>query len=534
MKHIAILLIIVFSCFACSRDWNNPFETDSDLSHPPNISGIELVGSQLELSLDYSYSDGCTVLFERKRTTAFEPLLLQKISASVFADTTLNMEQNYNLVYRFKIQKSGYTSNYSNEQTYSYVSNTLNAPTGLSCSSIEMQGVRLSWTDKSSKETGYRIDKNVNGAGFVEAADLPANTTTWLDAIPGMPATPQSIIYRIRAYNTSLNSAWAEQNVLYSGLGAPTDLVITDSTASHLTIAWTRNSSIATGYEIERKKDNGDFALLQTVTASVQSYSDVVTEVGTYAYRVRAKKDNIHSTYSNEVTAQIHTILPTDGLIAYYPFNGSANDESGNGRNCITYGAVLSMDRFGNANSSYEFDGIDDYLSSSSTGLPTAERTTSLWFFANSLLSNPASVLFGYGGNDTFSWTGASWWLYVNSSRIGVACHCDSPVTPYYTYGYSLLAEWQSLIAKTSSLGTQLYLNGELVASNGTFVNNTIVTNKNMTIGVCVGGYGEAPFTNPDVTYFHGKIDDVRIYNRALTETEIRALYHEGGWTGSK
>ena len=533
MKHFIAIAALLLLTLSCSRDLTNPLDTDADLNHRPLITNIQIINDQLVLRLDFAYSGQVVILFERKLLDAFEPIVCQPLTASTFADNTLDLELNHELAYRVRISKGGYTTEYSPEKLFSYQSTIINAPSGFSTTTIELQGVRMTWQDNSSIETGYRIENNEDNSGFTELANLPANTSSYLHAITGMPPTPINLSYRIKSINNTLNSIWVENSVTYSGLGAPTDLAITDSTASHLTIAWTRNSSIATGYEIERKKDNGSFALLQTVAASVQSYSDVITEVGTYAYRVRAKKDNIHSTYSNEVTAQIHTILPTDGLIAYYPFNGSANDESGNGRNCTTYGAVLSMDRFGYANTSYEFDGIDDYLSSSSTGLPTAERTTSLWFFANSLLSNPASVLFGYGGLDTFSWTGASWFMFVGSSRIGVACHCDSPVTPYYNYGYSLLAEWQSLIAKTSSLGTQVYLNGELVASNGTFVNNTIVTNKNMTIGVCVGAYGEAPFTNPDVTYFHGKIDDVRIYNRALTEAEIQALYHEGGWTGN-
>ena len=295
---------------SCSRDWNNPFETDADLSHPPLITNVQLDVNRVLLALDYSYSNDCTLLFERKSGSAFEPLNLQKISASVFADTTLDMEQSYNLVYRFKTQKSGYTSNYSNEQTYSYVSNTLNAPTGLSCSSIEMQGVRLSWTDKSSKETGYRIDKNVNGAGFVEAADLPANTTTWLDAIPGMPATPQSIIYRIRAYNTSLNSAWAEQNVLYSGLGAPSNLRVVNPTFYNFSIAWTRNSGIATGYQIERRTSSGQWTIIAIEGATSSSYSEMINEVGVYSYRVRAVAYGNFSTYSNEISAQITGELP--------------------------------------------------------------------------------------------------------------------------------------------------------------------------------------------------------------------------------
>ena len=58
---------------------------------------------------------------------------------------------------------------------------------------------------------------------------------------------------------------------------------------------------------------------------------------------------------------QIPSYVPTDSLVGWYPFNGNANDESGNGNNGTVNGASLDTNRFGDANSAYDFDGIDDY-----------------------------------------------------------------------------------------------------------------------------------------------------------------------------
>ena len=52
--------------------------------------------------------------------------------------------------------------------------------------------------------------------------------------------------------------------------------------------------------------------------------------------------------------------IPTDGLVAHYPFNGNANDASTNSNDGTVNGATLTTDRFGNANSAYSFDGVDD------------------------------------------------------------------------------------------------------------------------------------------------------------------------------
>jgi hypothetical protein len=55
--------------------------------------------------------------------------------------------------------------------------------------------------------------------------------------------------------------------------------------------------------------------------------------------------------------AQIPSYVPTSGLVGWWPFNGNANDESGNGNNGTVNGATLTSDRNGNANKAYNFDG---------------------------------------------------------------------------------------------------------------------------------------------------------------------------------
>jgi hypothetical protein len=54
--------------------------------------------------------------------------------------------------------------------------------------------------------------------------------------------------------------------------------------------------------------------------------------------------------------------VPSNGLVGWWPFNGNANDESGNGNNGTVNGATLTIDRFGNANQAYGFDGVDDFI----------------------------------------------------------------------------------------------------------------------------------------------------------------------------
>jgi hypothetical protein len=70
------------------------------------------------------------------------------------------------------------------------------------------------------------------------------------------------------------------------------------------------------------------------------------------------------------------------GLVAYYPFNGNANDVSGNNNHGILNGGVtLSQDKLGNENSAYYFDGVSGYISvpNKKTLNPANQVTISLW-----------------------------------------------------------------------------------------------------------------------------------------------------------
>ena len=73
--------------------------------------------------------------------------------------------------------------------------------------------------------------------------------------------------------------------------------------------------------------------------------------------------------------------IVSDGSVACYSFNGNANDESGNGNNGTVNGATLTTDRFGNSDSAYDFDGIDDSISvnNAETLNLTNEVTLSAW-----------------------------------------------------------------------------------------------------------------------------------------------------------
>ena len=91
---------------------------------------------------------------------------------------------------------------------------------------------------------------------------------------------------------------------------------------------------------------------------------------------------------------------PVGDLIAHYPYNGNANDESGNGYHGTVHGASLTTDQNGNSNSAYYFDGVNDYINISSVSSHISTTHTRCGWIKTTQNSNIASAIFGTGNDE--------------------------------------------------------------------------------------------------------------------------------------
>jgi hypothetical protein len=219
--------------------------------------------------------------------------------------------------------------------------------------------------------------------------------------------------------------------------------------------------------------------------------------------------------FAMTVTAQTFpSYVPTNGLVGWWPFNGNANDESGNGNHGTVNGATLTADRFGNANKAYSFDGISNNISGNAATFPlgNSQRSISGWAFKTSLpTSLQADVIFLYGIPSSGGWFGP---LNGNPSdlyTIGLSqCGVGNDFHVQQNYG---LNTWYHYTITYNIDTVKIYINSQLF---GTGIINPINTGSG---NFCVG-------SSPGLdSYFGGKIDDIGIWNRALTQTEITALY---------
>ena len=207
----------------------------------------------------------------------------------------------------------------------------------------------------------------------------------------------------------------------------------------------------------------------------------------------------------------------SDGLVAYYPFNGNANDASGNGNNGTVHGATLATDRLGSPNSAYSFDGAGNFISIPDNPLLalSANFTICAWYYQNNVTPDP-----GYGVpivNKETAGIADGYGIYAGSmsdrrtSFIG-ASELISP-------GNFNVAQWHHIAVTTTGSISRMYVDGLEITSHsgGSPQTNTLP----LFIGAphvgCGGGCGVREF-------FNGRIDDVRIYNRALSAAEIAVL----------
>ncbi|MEI6820595.1 MAG: FISUMP domain-containing protein [Bacteroidota bacterium] len=221
--------------------------------------------------------------------------------------------------------------------------------------------------------------------------------------------------------------------------------------------------------------------------------------------------------FNNGYNANYSTI-PTNGLVANYPFNGNANDESNNGNNGTVNGATLTTDRFGKPNSAYSFNG--SYIEiPDNVNLHPQSYTISAWVNFSDY-SGVRMILAKNAGNSTAESIGL-WYMGQYITNIGGSNYGSNWIT--YS-GDTPFNKWFFLTSQydnTTGILT-LFINGNVIASG--------------TAG-CTIGYDGQPWSigtekeNGGYNYFfNGKIDDIRIYDRILSASEIQTLYHEGGW----
>jgi len=353
------------------------------------------------------------------------------------------------------------------------------------------------------------------GAGsgnFRSLSDLSstaaASSTLETNTISGRPANNQSYLFNP------------------TEVAAPTNLNFTNIGASNVTLNWTDNSGTnEIGFVIYRSTDNTNFGYLATTAANATSYNVTGLAANTsYYYRVFALRENLSSGISGSVTTCQGfslTSIPTGNIGANYRFNGNANDHYGLNNGTLQGGPTPTINRFGVASAAYQFNGTTQYVSTTSSFANPSIFTLSIWFKA----TVAGGKLIGFGSNQTGFSASADRHIYMaNDGKIlfgakpGGVYRTATSIASYND------GNWHMATATMSAAGIVLYVDGVQVGSN------TLATSGENYTGYWRIGYDNIdgwPST-PTNRYFTGDLDDVFVYNRALSAAEVTNLYNAG------
>ena len=238
--------------------------------------------------------------------------------------------------------------------------------------------------------------------------------------------------------------------------------------------------------------------------------------------------------------AQTPTNVPKNGLVAWYPFNGNANDESGNSLNGKILGAVLTEDRFNKKNAAFEFS--KDKL----IEIPNTEDknlyplSVSLWYYVDTLVNLEYCDLFSK--YETASWNGyaINYGDYRNvdngnkteNNGFGVGSHFlrdfNNRIIGYYTEPPFIQEKisskkWYHYVFTVNENGGKIYADGKLISTDQ-WTGQTGKTSSNSLwkIGKVFA----------ETSRLKIKIDDIGVWNRALTAEEVKKLYDGESATG--
>ena len=219
--------------------------------------------------------------------------------------------------------------------------------------------------------------------------------------------------------------------------------------------------------------------------------------------------------------------VPTNGLVGWWPFNGNANDESGNGNNGTVNGATLTSDRFGNTGKAYNYDGTNDYTEINNNNLYSFmlnnSYTVSFWVNIN-INSNTIQSFIGQGDGDG-QYQNRFWRSYLNNSQITnhIRGNGSDPFDTKNSFVNNSTNTWNLItMVRNYNSNLQLYINGVLSDNDNdiTGLSNQFTAQRNILIGAFLDANN-----NQLMQFLNGRFDDLAIWNRALTQQEIASLY---------
>ncbi len=277
---------------------------------PSNLVATAASTSQINLTWTDNSNDETGFIIERRQsgTPNFAQIATPGAGVTTFSDTGLTAGTKY----YYHIRSTNSVGDSVNT-TDSFA--TTNAappsipltPSNLAATATSTTQIGLTWSDNSSDETGFKVERKPSGGSYSEVGAVGAGVTSYNDS--NLTASSQ-YFYRVRATNSAGDSNYSgEANATTmsappSTPNIPSNLAANATSSSQINVTWTDTANNETGFKIERKTNGGNYTQVGTTGANVTSFGDTGLSASTqYFYRIRGNNGAGDSGYSNEASA---------------------------------------------------------------------------------------------------------------------------------------------------------------------------------------------------------------------------------------
>ncbi len=361
--------------------------------------------------------------------------------------------------------------------------------------------LQLSASSDSSGTYLWSPNNNISNKNIFNPKVAPPTSTKYFVALTSNSCTVKDSV-QINVINVSVN--------------AGPDLTICKGDSIQIN----PSSSFATKFSWTPKAGLSDSTIANPYTKTTANTQYILTASNGNCF----SKDtvNISVVQCNSCSNCNTTNAINNGLVACYPFNGNTNDESGNGNNGSPSAISYTYDRFSEIIASGDFSNSSSKVDVSPSIFPFHLNTYSysVWVKLNSIpASEQLYSILSIGSDKADQFLMAS--NITGQIGFGYGSYFANLTTPdrYWSSSLPSLATWYHIALTRSSTSLNFYINGTLVDSRST---SSSAAAYGSPIQAIIG----ARIGSPTIQHFDGNIDDLRIYNRDLSSTEIQSLYN--------
>jgi Concanavalin A-like lectin/glucanases superfamily len=524
MKALLFFFSIICLSSCAKFDWHNPYDPECPKElFTPSSPGASMEGNSVKLTWSQQNEDiSGFALFRNAEGESISNLTQTQKSTTQYIDANFTPGKKYTY-YVVAVAGTNKSDTVKAEITPVIpVTISTGSVTELSVTSAKVEGNVMNTGGGTVTSRGIcwstTPNPTISNNRTTEGTGAGVFTSTLTNLLAGTT-------YYARAYGENSRGVSYGAQVTFTTLGSPkltTTAVsnITSTTATSGGSIISDGGSPITAKGVVWSTSPNPIIALATKTddgTGLGSFTSGLSNLSINTkYYVRAyATNNIGTSYGEELSFTSITPIPTvleslkQGLVAYYPFNGNANDTSGNGNNGEIIGSSLIADRFGNSNKAYSLNGINNYIVMPNNSLFAAAEMTISYWKKSALVRQDTDLM--YGNVAEFSWqTGWS-----NNNFIGMQIKCNT------SNGGSSAVEqlntnWNNITFVIRGRQLSIYINGVL---KHTLDNLVSITCNKADYKLYIGNdiYSGSEF-------YPFSIDDLRLYNRALTPSEITYL----------